>query len=117
MTNNNCNSKPDVNDIVDEMDSVCDFNSVIYKTKIPIDISNIDDVKHVNVKDVLSIIDKIINVYCVKIEAINYIVDEHDKGNMHHVSKHDRQRFVSRRHERCCFIKDLTNIKNKIENL
>ena len=70
MTNNNCNSKPDVNDIVDETDSVCDFNSVIDKTKIPIDISNIDDIKHVNVKDVLSIIDKIINVYCVKIKLL-----------------------------------------------
>ena len=106
MLNNNCNAKPDVNDIVNEMDSICDFNGVIDKTKIPIDVSNIDDVKHVSVKDVLSIIDEIINTYCVKIEAINYIVDEHDK-----------QRLVSRRHERCCFIKDLTNIKNKIENL
>ena len=117
MLNNNCNAKPDVNYIVDEMDSICDFNSVIDKTKIPINVSNIDDVKHVSVKDVLSIIDEIINTYCVKIEAINYIVDEHDKGNTHHVSKHDKQRLVSRRHERCCFIKDLTNIKNKIENL
>ena len=117
MLNNNCNAKPDVNDIVNEMDSICDFNGVIDKTKIPIDVSNIDDVKHVSVKDVLSIIDEIINTYCVKIEAINYIVDEHDKGNTHHVSKHDKQLLVSRRHERCCFIKDLTNIKNKIENL
>ena len=117
MTNSNYNSKPDINDIVDEMDLICDFNSVVDKTKISIDVSNTDDIKLINIKDVLSVIDHLISLYCAKVEAINYIVDEHDKGNMHHVSKHDKQRLVSRKHERCCFIKDLTEIKTKIDKL
>lgn len=117
MIDNKDNTKFGICDIVDEIDSVCDFNRIVDKTQIPIEVANVEEFKHLNVQDVFAVIDHLIDAYCVKIQALDYIIDERDKGNMHHVNKHDKQRIVSRKHERCCFIRDLDELKSKIKNL
>lgn len=98
-------------------DSVCDFNKVVDKTTVSIEIVDNDSPKLIKVDDVFAIIDKYVNTYLVKIEALEFIINDYDRGFKHHISKEDKHRMVSKKYERCCFIKNLNNIKHKIENL
>ncbi len=119
MTTKECNTTPIVGAVDGDyqIDSTCDFNKVVDKTSISIEIIGDDTPKTIKAEDVISLIDKCINIYLVKIEAIEFIVNEYDRGFKSHVSKEDKHRLVSRKHECCCFIKDLDEIKNKIQNL
>ena len=119
MTTKEFNTTPNIG-VVDgdyQMDLACDFNKVVDKTSVSIEIIGDDTPKMIKAEDAISLIDKCINTYLVKIEVIEFAINDYDRGFKSHISKEDKHRLVSRKHERCCFIKDLTKIKTKIDKL